>query len=101
MSVSSSKSAIDIKLRADILGKTLLFVGYSLSDINMRYILYKLHKLRLQMRREGKRDPSAYLTTFGSGEIQKMLLARWDVSIVELDPVDKGRSIDEFLESLC
>jgi SIR2-like domain len=94
------ESAIDIKLRANILGKTLLFVGYSLSDINIRYMLYKLHKLRQQVRREGKRDPSAYLATFGSGEIQKMLLARWDVSIVELDPVDKVRSVDEFMESL-
>jgi len=95
------ESAIDIKLRANILGKTLLFVGYSLSDINIRYMLYKLHKLRQHVRREGKRDPSAYLATFGSGEIQKMLLARWDVSIVELDPVDKVRSVDEFMESLA
>jgi len=94
------ESAIDIKLRADILGKTLLFLGYSLSDINIRYMIYKLHKLRLQVRREGKRYPSAYLTTFGSGEIQRLLLARWDVSIVELDPVNKADSVDAFLESL-
>ena len=42
----------------------------------------------------------AFLATFGSGEIQRMLLARWGVSIIELDPVDKARSIDDFLESL-
>jgi len=94
------ESAIDIKLRADMLGKTLLFVGYSLSDINIRYMLYKLHKLRLQVRREGRRYPSAYLATFRSGEIQKTILARWDVSIVELDPVDMTESVNAFLESL-
>ncbi len=94
------ESAIDIKLRADILGKTLLFIGYSLSDINIRYMLYKLHKLRLGVRREGKRYPTAYLTTFGTGEIQRLLLARWDVSIVELDPIDPVNSVGELLESL-
>lgn len=94
------ESAIDIKLRADILGKALLFVGYSLSDINIRYMLYKLNKLREQMRRGGRRCPSAYLVTFGSGEIQRTLLARWGVSVVELDPADKAGSVDAFLESL-
>lgn len=94
------ESAIDIKLRADMLGKSLLFLGYSLSDVNIRYMLYKLHKLRGQVKRDGNRNPSAFLTTFGSGEIQRTLLARWDVSIVELDPADKTSSLDDFLEGL-
>jgi hypothetical protein len=94
------ESAIDIKLRADTLGRSLLFIGYSLSDVNIRYLLYKLHKLREHVKRTGKRMPSAFLTTFGTGEIQRTLLARWDVSIIELDPLDKTNSIDEFLEAL-
>jgi len=52
------------------------------------------------VKRTGKRMPSAFLTTFGTGEIQRTLLARWDVSIIELDPLDKTNSIDEFLEAL-
>ena len=94
------ESAIDIKLRADTLGRSLLFIGYSLSDVNIRYMLYKLHKLREQVTRSGKRAPSAYLTTFGTGDIQRTLLARWDVSIIDLDPLDKSTSLDEFLEAL-
>ena len=94
------ESAIDIKLRADILGKVLLFIGYSLSDVNVRYMLYKLHKLRQQVKRDAKRDPIAYLMTFGAGDVQKTLLARWDVEMVELEPVDKTRSMDEFMEAL-
>jgi hypothetical protein len=94
------ESALDIKLRADMLGKCLLFIGYSLGDINIRFMLYKLHKLRQQIKRETKRTPSAYLATFGSGEIQKTLLERWNVSIIELDPVNKKESIDKFLEAL-
>ena len=38
------ESPLDIKLRSDSLEKSLLFIGYSLSDINIRYMLYKLHR---------------------------------------------------------
>ncbi len=94
------ESAIDIKLRADMLGKCLLFIGYSLSDINIRYMLYKLHKLRTQLRRDAHRTPSAYLATFSAGEVQRTLLAQWDVSVIELDPLDMADSTAAFLESL-
>lgn len=93
------ESPIDIKLRADILGKTLLFIGYSLSDINVRYMLYKLHKMKLKMRRE-KVDPSGFLTTFGSTEIQRTLFGKWNIEIVDLDPVQATESLASFLESL-
>lgn len=94
------ESPLDIKLRADMLGKCLLFIGYSLSDINIRYMLYKLHKLRQQVHHDGTRAPSAYLTTFAAGEIQRTLLAQWDVSIVELDPTNPTESFVQFLEGL-
>lgn len=94
------ESAIDIKLRADILGRCLLFVGYSLSDINIRYMLYRLHKLRHRVKRDTNRLPSAYLITFGAGEVQRTLLAQWDVMVVDLDPIDKAKSMDSFLEQL-
>ena len=94
------ESAIDIQLRADTLGRSLLFIGYSLSDLNIRYMLYKLHKLREHVKHSSSRMPSAFLTTFGIGEIQRTLLLRWNVSTIELDPLDKSRSVDEFLEAL-
>lgn len=94
------ESALDIKLRADTLGHSLLFIGYSLNDVNIRYLLYKLHKLRQAVKRSGRIMPSAFLTTFGTGEIQRTLLAQWGVSIIELDPVEKTRAVDEFLEAL-
>lgn len=94
------ESAIDIKLRADILGRCLLFIGYSLSDINIRYMLHKLHKLKHRLNRDTNRLPSAYLVAFGAGGVQRTLLARWDVSVVDLDPVNKTASMDDFLEEL-
>jgi hypothetical protein len=97
------ESPIDIKLRADILGKTLLFIGYSLKDLNVRYMLYKLHKMRLQMRRKASisaRVPTGFLTTFLTNEIQRELFTKWNIEIVELDPLNQTESMAVFLESL-
>jgi hypothetical protein len=94
------ETAIDIRLQSDMLGKSLLFIGYGLSDIDIRYLLYKVHKLRQTLRRQSASFPSAYLTAFGAGEVQRGLLAQWDVSLIELDPIEPTASIVEFLESL-
>jgi hypothetical protein len=92
-------SALDIRFRSDILGKTLLFIGYSFNDINIRYMLYRLHKLR-QKNNISEQLPTAIMTTFSPGEVQRTLLAQWGVLVVELDPVERDKSIDDFLEEL-
>ena len=40
----SFDSPLDIKFQADALGRTILFVGYSLSDLNIRFLLHRLWK---------------------------------------------------------
>lgn len=94
------ESPLDIKLRADILGRSLLFIGYSLNDINIRYMLYRLHKLRNSHHRLTEELPTAILLTFSPGEVQRALLSNWGVTTIELDPLDKTRSTAEFLEAL-
>ncbi len=101
------ESALDLKLRSDTLGRSLLFIGYGLGDLNIRYLLYKLHKLRGRLpverrrrRPQQQRTPSAYLTAFGSNDVQRTLLRRWDVEVIELDPRDKTKSTEKFLRSL-
>jgi hypothetical protein len=93
------ESALDIRLRSDILAKTLLFVGYSFSDINIRYMLYKLNKLRAKDSLPD-RLPTAVMTAFSPGQVERKLLEKWDVVIVELDPLKKDESLDRFLEGL-
>ncbi len=34
------ESPLDIKLRADLPGRTVMFIGYSLADVNIRYLFY-------------------------------------------------------------
>lgn len=93
------ESPLDIKLRADMLGKSLLFLGYSFSDINLRLMLYKLMKLRKEHKRTD-RLPTAIMAGSGFTPIQRELLERWDVLVIELDPVDRDKSLDDFLGKL-
>jgi hypothetical protein len=39
------ENPLDIKLQSDVLGRPILFIGYSLSDINIRYQVFKLQRL--------------------------------------------------------
>jgi hypothetical protein len=93
------ESPLDLKLRADMLGKCLLFLGYSFNDINLRLMLYKLMKLRRQHKRPD-RIPMAVMAGSGFTPIQSELLERWEVLVIELDPVDRNQAVDEFLGKL-
>jgi hypothetical protein len=39
------ESPLDIRLRSDCLARPILFVGYSLQDVNTRYLLFRLQEL--------------------------------------------------------
>jgi hypothetical protein len=93
-------SALDIRLRSEILGKALLFIGYSFNDINVRYLIYKLHKLRSQQKLVGGKLPLAIMTTFSADDVQRTLWKRREVAVVELNPIQPTSSLAEFLEYL-
>lgn len=94
------EGALDQRLRADALANSFLFIGYSFSDMNIRYIFYKLHKLRNQVGNHSSDVMYSYIATFGMNEIQSNLLKKWDIKVIELDPSDKVKSITDLLKSL-
>jgi hypothetical protein len=51
-------SPLDVKLRSDALGKTVLFVGYSMSDMNIRLLLHRLWLTWHRSSYERDRPPS-------------------------------------------
>jgi hypothetical protein len=91
-------AAPDQVLRADLLGNVFLFLGYSFSDINIRYIWYRMYLLRKAA--GAGPEHRAYLATFGAGAVQVKLLHDWHIDVVELDAADKSRSVVALLDAL-
>lgn len=63
---------IDIKLRADALSKSLLFLGYSFSDFNIRYLWFKLRSMTEEL--NAKQIPKSYILLINPDQITAALL---------------------------
>jgi hypothetical protein len=81
------ETPLDVKFRSDILGRTILFVGYSLADINMRLLLYRMQKMWVQSGYEKDRPPS-YMFMTRPDAVQQRVLQSWGVQTITRD-VDK------------
>src|SRR3954466_14850383 len=86
-------SPLDIRFRADALGSTLLFIGYSMSDPNIRLLL---HRIWQTWERSGHQDhrPRSFVFMPSSNPLQEALLARWGITL--LTPED-GTCVDDAL----
>ncbi|OHB52683.1 MAG: Sir2 family NAD-dependent protein deacetylase [Planctomycetes bacterium GWF2_42_9] len=80
---------LDIKLRSDILGKSVFFIGYSLSDINIRLLFYKLTKIW----ESDNGRPSSYFFSNRPNPIQEKIFKNWGIEMIsseEHDDANKG-----------
>jgi len=92
------ESPLDIKLRSDILGKSVLFIGYSLSDINIRLLLYKLNKIWGFGNK--KSQPKSYIFMAVPNPIQEAVLRSRNITpVIGADP-NPTKSLENFLEVL-
>jgi hypothetical protein len=95
----SFESPLDIKLRSDSIGRTILFVGYSLSDINVRYLLYKLYCLWAQSPYAAAR-PNSYMFLPRPNPVQQAILKQRGITPIVSDVDDQTTGLAEFLERL-
>lgn len=94
------ETPLDIKLRADVLGKTILFVGYSLSDINMRLLFYKLHRLWEDSPYANAR-PNSYLFLTRPNPVQELILRQRGIEPIVSANDDPSEGLTGFLSELC
>jgi len=94
------ESPLDIKLRADTLGKSILFIGYSLSDINMRFLLYKLNKLWDQADYAQNR-PKSYFFMAKPNVVQERILKSRGIISIPAETAEPTKSLALFLTQLC
>jgi hypothetical protein len=90
---------LDLRLRADLLGRVALFIGYSVSDVSIRYLLYRLHKLWQGSTYESAR-PRVYVFLGRSNPVQARVLASWGIVPVFSESSDIGEGLKQFLEDL-
>lgn len=95
----SLEEPLDIRLRSDSQAQSILFVGYSLSDPNIRHLLYKLRQLWARYSEE-QRKPKSYILLAESNKIQERLLLERGVEPIVSDDNDPSRGLVRFFEAL-
>jgi len=95
----SFDAPLDIKFRADALGKTILFIGYSMSDINIRLLLHSLWKTWRQSGYENNR-PKSFVFMAHSEPVQQAVLAQWGITTLIEESEDPEQALTTFLSKL-
>ncbi|MDQ2776126.1 MAG: SIR2 family protein [Acidobacteriota bacterium] len=90
---------LDIRLRSDSLARPILFAGYSLSDPNIRYLLYRLRQLWSQHTEENVK-PSSYILMVERNDIQERLLRERDVEPILFEEDDPSAGLTKFFKTL-
>jgi hypothetical protein len=93
------ESPLDIKLRADVLGRSVLFIGYSLSDINIRYLFYRLSRL-WQAEGPACSQPRSFFFSPLQQPVQQAVLAQWGIDTIAVERPQPTQALVEFLESV-
>jgi len=93
------ESALDVKLKSDALGRPMLFVGYSLSDINIRYLMYKLQRLWETSSFNSLR-PMSYIFLRTANPVQERVLRARGIEPVVSEVCDPGKGLARFLAGL-
>lgn len=95
----SFSSPLDVKLWADALGRTILFLGYSMSDLNIRLLLHKLAQIWRASGYEQDR-PASFVFMPCESEVQRAVLKTWGVELIAGRNQSPEQALLTFLEEL-
>jgi hypothetical protein len=93
------ESPLDIKFRADALGRTPLFIGSSLSDLNIRLLLHRLWQTWRASGRARDRPPS-FVFMSRADPIQQAVLSQWGITVFSGESDDPAEALRRFLQDL-
>ena len=90
---------MDIQLQADMLRYKVLFLGYSLSDINIKLLLYLARK-RNNTIRKSVNECNSYIFTATPNQVQKEVFEKNGIVSLSGDIADKEQGTLDFLRKL-
>lgn len=93
------EAPVDIKFRADALGRSVLFLGYSMSDMNIRLLLYRIWEVWKQSGLEKER-PSLFLFTMHPNRVQQAVLEQRGIQMLTRSADDPQQAMTGFLSDL-
>lgn len=82
---------LDTKLLAEALCRSVLFIGYSFTDKNIRYIWHRLREARKSV--HPSRRPRSFFATFADNELQRAVFEEMDIETIVLDPADPDNNL--------
>ncbi|MDB5472913.1 MAG: Sir2 family NAD-dependent protein deacetylase [Devosia sp.] len=95
----SFDSPLDVKFRADALGSTILFVGYSMSDVNIRLLLHRLWQTWAQSGYERDR-PRSFVFMPAASVVQEAVLGNWGITMLHGQVDEPSEALTLFLDRL-
>ena len=96
----SFDSPLDIKFRSDALGKTILFIGYSMTDLNIRFLMHRLWQTWNGSGYERDRPPS-YVFMLRPNPVEEAVLAQWGLRVLTERECPPEEALETFLAKLC
>lgn len=95
----SFETPLDLRLRSDSLARPLLFLGYSLHDVNTRYLLYKLQQL-WENSAWSEQRPTSYILMTESSLARETVLRHRGIEPLVVEAADPGTATVTFLRDL-
>jgi hypothetical protein len=93
------ESPLDIKLRSDSIGRPILFIGYGFSDINIRYLQYKLDRMWSGSAYSAAR-PKSFMFLARPNPVRETILDRRGILPVVSESDEPSKGLATFLKRL-
>jgi SIR2-like domain len=93
------ESPMDFKLRADVLGRAVLFIGYSFRDQNVNYIFHIVNRL-FAMLPGSASDRRAYIVLPEPSEFERQLFHRRNIEVIPIPSDDIPQGVADVLSEM-
>lgn len=92
------ETPIDIKLRADVLGKSILFMGYSFHDFDIRFMWFKLQKMMKDISAEEL--PRSFILLTEYDPMIETLFLNMGITPIDISKIRKNTLTEKLCEYL-